>query len=112
MAEKQTPTQAEKDPKIEAIKEIIFGENIKEINQEFKVTKAALQAQKEAFDQHLTQLQKEAKESSEALRKDLEAQILGLKNELTVSLQKLKADAADRTSLGKMLEEIGKKLQE
>lgn len=112
MAAKQTPTQVEKDPKIEAIKEIIFGENIKEINKEFELTKAALQAQKEAFDQHLTKLQKEAKESADALRKDLETQILALKNELTASLQKLKTDAADRTSLGKMLEEIGKKLQE
>lgn len=112
MAAKQTPTPIEKDPKIEAIKEIIFGENIKEINQEFESTKAALQAQKEVFDKHLAQLQKEAKESNDALRKDLEAQILELKNELTASLQKLKADAADRTSLGKMLEEIGKKLQE
>lgn len=112
MAAKQTPTPLEKDPKIEAIKEIIFGENIKEINQEFESTKAALQAQKEAFDKHLHQLQKETKESADTMRKDLEAQILALKNELSSSLDKLRTDATDRVSLGKMLEEIGKKLQE
>ncbi len=112
MADKQTSPQNEKDPKIEAIKEIIFGENIKEINQEFETTKAALQAQKQAFDQHLAQLRQEAKESTEALRKDFEAQITALKNELTTSLQKLKTDATDRATLGKMLEEMGKKLQE
>ena len=106
-----TPPTKTSDPKIDAIKEIIFGDTIKEIEQEFSETQHRIEQQKTALEQQLSQLKTTMDEAMKELRQDLDQHVASLKEEMTQKFGQLQNSSADRTSLGKMLEDIGKKLQ-
>ena len=92
------------EDKLNAIKEIIFGENIKAYESEFKQLKDEIIHQKSAIDQEIAavkneirQMMKEVGEKMDSLRAELKA------------LDKAKSD---RNKLGELLEEMAKKLKE
>ncbi|MGD1893882.1 MAG: hypothetical protein ACFB15_25220 [Cyclobacteriaceae bacterium] len=107
---KATPAAAG-DPKIEAIKDIIFGDTIKEIEQEFDDTQSLIQQHKAAVEQQLSTLKSTMDEMVKELRQDLDKHVATLKEEMTQKFGELQNSSADRSALGKMLEDIGKKLQ-
>lgn len=105
-----TPTKPG-DPKIEAIKDIIFGDTIKEIEKEFDDTQSLIEQHKVAVEQQLSALKGTMNEMVKELRQDLDKHVATLKEEMTQKFGELQNSSADRSALGKMLEDIGKKLQ-
>ncbi|WKN44760.1 hypothetical protein [Tunicatimonas pelagia] len=113
MSDNKKPTAPPKaaDPKIEAIKDIIFGDTIQEIEQEFSDLMALIEKHKATADQQMTQMRTTMDELAKELRHELDEHANSLKEEMTQKFSQLQNSSADRSSLGKMLEEIGKKLQ-
>ena len=104
-------TNAE-DPKLAAIKEIIFGENIKEYDKEFR-----------NLHQELDDQRKELIGKIDTLKQDLNNLITETKNEFSKELGILREEAFDRLTrlgeeknqekqaLGDMLIEVGNRLK-
>ncbi|MEM9833987.1 MAG: hypothetical protein AAF944_25370 [Bacteroidota bacterium] len=113
MSEKKKSAKPPKvnDPKIEAIKDIIFGDTIQEIEQEFSDVQTLINQYKTATEQQLSQLRSTMDEMVKELRQDMDKQLDSLKEEMGQKFGELKHNSADRSLLGKMLEDIGKKLQ-
>ena len=92
------------EDKLNAIKEIIFGENIKAYDSELKQLKEELKQQKAAIDQDILALKGDIKQ----MKKEVEERMDSLKAELK-TLDKAKSD---RNKLGELLEEMAKKLKD
>lgn len=99
------------DPKIEAIKDIIFGDTIKDIEREFNDTQSLIQQHKATMEQQVSTLRTNMDQMVKELRQDLDKHVATLKEEMTEKFSQLQNSSADRSALGKMLEDIGKKLQ-
>ena len=100
-----------RDPKIEAIKEIIFGDNIKEINHEFDEVKAMLQEHRRALDERMNQVRQELEKSIQQLHQDTEQEMHTMKQDTLKRLANLEGSVPSNADLGKMFEEVGRKLQ-
>ncbi len=100
------------DPKLAAIKEIIFGDNIKEYDKEFTHLRELIEHQRKEFDDAVKAVKKNFFNSFEELKKDLKTDIKLLEKETIKTLQKVdRENALDKNRIGKMFEDIGKKLQ-
>ena len=102
---------AGRDPKIEAIKEIIFGDNIKEINHEFEEVKARLQEHRQALDEHMNQVRQELEKSIQQLHQDTEKEMEAMKEDTLKRIAQLENSVPTNVNLGRMFEEVGRKLQ-
>ena len=94
--------------KLQAVKELIFGQEIQDYSQEFKTIHeaiAAIQTKSEADqisnEKALQQLEKNITSRIDRLEADLSKKIANLEDKKTV-----------RAKLGKMLIQIGEKLQD
>jgi DNA anti-recombination protein RmuC len=99
------------DPKIEAIKEIIFGDNIKEINHEFDEVRAMIREHRQALDERMNQVRQELEKSIQKLHQDTEREMQTMKEDTLTRLAQLEGSVPSKANLGKMFEEIGQKLQ-
>ncbi len=108
---KTTAAAQTTDPKIDAIKDIIFGDTIKEIEQEFSDLLGLIEKHKATADEQMTQMRSTMDEMVQQMRQELDEHTNALKEEMTQKFSQLQDSSADRSSLGKMLEDIGKKLQ-
>lgn len=108
----EKPVAADRDPKIEAIKEIIFGDNIKEINQEFDEMKASLREHRRALDERMNQVRQELEKAVQQLQQDTEKQMQAMQSDTLSRLTQLEGSVPSNAHLGKMFEEIGHQLQQ
>lgn len=99
------------DPRIDAIKDIIFGENIKEYDAEFKKIKEYIEEQKVILETAIDSLRSDMDKVLDELRSDFDDSVKSLKEKTLEEISDLDNAKADRSTLGSMLEEIGKKLQ-
>ena len=104
MSEQAKRRDGVSEDKLNAIKEIIFGENIKAYDSEFKQLKEELMQQKAAIDQDILAVKADIKQ----MKKEAEERMDSLKAELN-ALDKAKSD---RNKLGELLEEMAKKLKD
>lgn len=91
--------------KIEAIKDIIFGED-------YAALRAAIQALNEKVDQENNRLEEKFSALASDLDKTINNRIDNLEMDLKAEIDRLDDHKADRFKLGQMLEQIGKSLQE
>ncbi len=100
------------DPKLAAIKEIIFGDNIKEYNKEFTHLRELIEHQRKEFDDTVRAVKADFFSQFEELKKDLNADIMAVQKDTLKVLQKVDKDnTIDKRRIGKMFEDLGKKLQ-
>jgi len=101
----EPPVQANYNSKMEAIKDLIFGEE-----------NAALRESIQDLTQHMEAEIQRIEEKYSALAADMDkataSRIDNLEMDLKAEIDRLDDHKADRFKLGKMLEEIGKTLQE
>ena len=97
--------------KIEAIKELIFGENMVEYDQRFVEVQDLIEKSHATIESHLDSLKAELSTSIDNFNTDLNIRISDLEKSIGSRLDKLDASKSDRKSLGKMLENLGKKIQ-
>ena len=91
--------------RIEAVKELIFGEDNAEIREQLDVLNEKIEAEISGLNERLSGVIDE-------LDKSTQARIDNMEMDLKSEIDRLDYNKSDRFQLGKMLEDIGKTLQE
>lgn len=111
------------DPKIEAVKQLIFGENMQQYDSEFNEVKALIKKTRTEIENEINDtrdaLNKLINQTKETLTNDLG----DLRSDMTKKITQLRSDMDDAVSdlderkvnrklLGSMLQEMGKQIAE
>lgn len=94
--------------KLQAVKELIFGQEIQDYSEEFKTIHNTLSEIQEKSKTDNTATEK----ALQQLEKTITNRIDRLEADLTKKLSNLENKKTDRAKLGKMLIQIGEKLQD
>ena len=108
--ESQNPTENVK--KIDAIKKLIFGENMEEYDHKFHDLFDKLDELHEEFESKIGAVTRKLTADTNKLAQKSEDRFELLQKELESQVQKLNDSKTDRRALGKMLSVISEKLQE
>ncbi len=100
----------EANSKIEAIKNLIFGENIAEYNSEFDTIKKDLEAKKRDLEDFIEDIRKELLQNIDNLNTDINIRITALEDSLTDKIDNLEDKKVDRKLLGDLLITMGEKI--
>ncbi len=98
------------DPKINAIKEIIFGNEIQDYNQQFQEISKSLERQKQEFKDEIAELKKELSETIQNFEKELSKAENRLNALIDKEANSLQDKKADRKALAKMFSTLSDKL--
>ena len=97
--------------KLSAIRDIIFGNEIKEYNQEFTDIKKILDANKADSDEKDEQLKNELNSKIDELSAKMDSKLDALDERLSASIAALSEEKTDRQKLGDLLMKIGQELK-
>ena len=103
-------SKEESNSKIEAIKNLIFGENIQQYNSEFETLKKEIDTQKAALENYIDQVRGELMQSIDSLSTDVNIRITDLEDSLNEKTETLTEQKVDRKDLSKMLITLGEKI--
>ena len=104
------PTLSESAQRLEAIKNLIFGENIQQIDADFQVLKNLIDKRKEELDNYIEDTRKELMSSIDNLSTDLNIRITDLGSTLDENTKSLNHKKVDRATLGNLLVTLGEKI--
>ena len=114
MSKKNTPAPKEESTdslsKIEAIKNLIFGENIEQYDSEFHTLKKDIQDKKEQLETYIDEVRHELMQSIDSLSTDVNIRITDLEASLQAKTDALSEKKVDRRELGKLLINLGEKI--
>lgn len=97
--------------KIDAVKKLLFGEEMDTYNSEFHALKKEIEAKKSELEDLIERTQKEISELIDNVSTDLNIRITELEGSLSDRADKLTKDKVNRDQLGKLLVEIGEKIR-
>ena len=97
--------------KIDAIKELIFGENIQAYNSEFESLKADITTQKETLQNLIDDVRKELLQSIDSLSTDVNIRITDLEGTLNEKIENLEETKVSRTLLSDLFIKLGEKIK-
>ncbi|MEM6687444.1 MAG: fructose 1,6-bisphosphatase [Bacteroidota bacterium] len=109
-AEQVNPGITDPSTKIEAIKNLIFGENIQEYNSEFDNIKNDILAKKQALENLIEEVRSELIQNIDNLSTDLNIRITELETNIENKLDDLDEKKVDRRQLGQLLITLGEKI--
>lgn len=98
------------DDRLEAVRDLLFGQNVQEYRGEFKELKDQLNQNKEDLDKGVTDLQSDLLAKLEAIDKKLSDRIEEMNSQLNSKLDSLNNDKVDRKKLAKLLQSIASEL--
>jgi len=109
---KAVEEQVTNDPssKIEAIKNLIFGENIAAYNSEFETVKNDISAKKKELEDFIDDTRKELNQAIDNLSTDINIRITELEDSLADKVEMLDTKKVDRKTLGDLLISMGEKI--
>ena len=110
--EEQISTNEVNNSKIEAIKDLIFGENITEYDNKFLAIKNDILKKKIALEQLIESAQTDLNEAIDNLSTDLNIRITNLEESLESKSNSLTEEKMDRKQLGSLLIKLGNKISE
>lgn len=114
MAKKTTPEKEnsvmDSSSKIEAIKNLIFGENIQQYNSEFETLKNEIDKKKAHLENYIDEVRNELMQSIDSLSTDVNIRITDLEDSLQAKTEALSEEKVDRKELGKLLISLGEKI--
>lgn len=96
--------------KIEAIKNLIFGENIQQYNSEFETLKKEIDTQKQQLENYIDEVRNELMQSIDSLSTDVNIRITDLEDSLNAKTEALTEEKVDRKQLSKLLINLGEKI--
>ena len=99
------------DAKLAAIKEILFGENIRDFQQEFAEIKKILEEIREEMKEEITSARNDLEMMIQGLEAENEKQHTDLRSWADGEFNRLSDQKLDRALLGDLLEDIGKKIK-
>ncbi|WP_459210513.1 fructose 1,6-bisphosphatase [Aquimarina rhabdastrellae] len=114
VVENQAPNtgNAEASSKIEAIKNLIFGENIAEYNSEFDAIKKDLEDKKQDLENFIEDTRKELLQTIDNLNTDINIRITELEDSLNDKIDDLEDKKVNRKMLGDLLIAMGEKINQ
>ncbi len=95
------------DPKIEAIKEIIFGDNIKEYESEFKKLSDIIDKQRQELEGKLNNFKQETNDMLAQASKEFDTRLNELKKDFANEIDNLAKSKLDRKTFGHALKNLG-----
>lgn len=104
--------QGVNDSKIEAIKNLIFGENIQEYNHEFETLKADIHSKREELLDYIDNTRKELSAAIDNLGTDMSLRLSDLEQSLNDKTTDLENRTISKNSLGTLLIQLGEKIKE
>ena len=109
---KAVQEQVANDPssKIEAIKNLIFGENIAAYNSEFDSVKKDISSKKKELEDFIEDTKKELHQAIDNLSTDINIRITELEDNLADKVSMLDDKKVDRKTLGDLLIAMGEKI--
>ena len=116
MTKKTTQTEETLSPdansKIEAIKNLIFGENIAAYNSEFDKVKKDILSKKKELEDFIDDTRKELNQAIDNLSTDINIRITELDDKLADKVEMLEDKKVDRKTLGDLLIALGEKINQ
>jgi flagellar biosynthesis component FlhA len=109
-ADLANPNFVDPSTKIEAIKNLIFGENIQEYNSEFDSIKNDILAKKKALETLIEEVRSELIQNIDNLSTDLNIRITELESNIENKLDDMDEKKVDRRHLGLLLVSLGEKI--
>ncbi|HAT67627.1 MAG TPA: fructose 1,6-bisphosphatase [Flavobacteriaceae bacterium] len=107
--EKENPAM-DSSSKIEAIKNLIFGENIQQYDSEFETLKNEIDKKKALLENYIDEVRNELMQSIDSLSTDVNIRITDLEDSLQAKTEALTEEKVDRKELGKLLISLGEKI--
>ena len=108
-----TPTNSaptDSTSKIEAIKNLIFGENIEQYDSEFDTIRKEIKAKKELLENYIDEVRNELMQSIDSLSTDVNIRITDLEDSLQAKTEALAEEKVNKKELGKLLISLGEKI--
>ncbi len=96
--------------KIEAIKNLIFGENIAAYNSEFDKVKRDISSKKKELENYIEDTRKELNQAIDNLSTDINIRITELEDNLADKAEMLDSKKVDKKTLGDLLISLGEKI--
>ncbi len=109
-SDKDKKVNMDSSSKIEAIKNLIFGENIEQYDSEFDTLKKDLDTKKKALEAYIDEVREELMQSIDSLSTDVNIRITDLEDSLNARAEALSEEKLDRKELGKLLISLGEKI--
>lgn len=105
-------TESNPNSKIDAIKQLIFGENIQEYNSEFETVKQDILAKKKELENLIDDVKSELLQNIDNLSTDINIRITELENTLEDKAEALNNQKLDRRLFGDLLIKLGEKISQ
>lgn len=96
--------------RLEAIKNLIFGENIQQIDHDFQAIKTHIEQRKEELENLIDETRKSLTTAIDNLATDLNIRITDLENSLSEKAEELNHKKVDKNLLGTLLVSLGEKI--
>jgi CHASE3 domain sensor protein len=100
----------ESSKRLDAIKNLIFGENIQQINQDFDSIKKMIDAKKAELEQTIEEVQTHLNAALDTMSTDLNIRITDIEKQLREDVYELNQNKVDKSQLGKLLIQLGEKI--
>ncbi len=98
------------DSKIEAIKNLIFGDDIQAYNAEFENLKEDILNKKKVLEDLIEEVGADLRRSIDDISTDVDIRITDLENSLDTRIEDLDGKSVAKETLGKLLIELGEKV--
>jgi len=109
--EQSSQSQLEANSKIDAIKQLIFGENMAEYSQEFDTLKKELENRRQELSDYIDDTRKEIMTAIDNLSTDVNIRISDLEESLNDKAASLDEKKVDRSQLGNLLIKLGESIK-
>ena len=96
--------------KIEVIKELIFGEQIKEYDSEFEKIKKEILSKKKALNELIEEVRTELSEAIDNVSTDINIRISEVEQNLEGKIDELQSEKVNKETLGQLLIDLGEKI--
>ena len=121
--EEEAKTGLSGDPKIEAVKQLIFGENMQQYDSEFNEVRATIKKTKQELVNEIDETRTALTDLINETRESLNKAVSDLRNDMNKKTSQLRADLDDsvadlderkvnRKLLGELLQMMGKQIAE
>ncbi len=107
-----TAIAADASTKIDAIKQLIFGENMQAYDSEFESVKKDLLNKKKELESLIDEVRSELIQSIDNLSTDVNIRITELEDSIGTKIDKLDHKKADRKLLGELFTKLGEKISQ
>lgn len=100
------------DDRLEAVRDLLFGQNVKEYRDEFKELKDLIKEQRTEIDEEATARQSELVKRMDQMEETFNSSLAATAEKLQQQVDALSEAKTDRKALATLLIEIANKLQE